>query len=98
MAAFFGFAQSQKWAMKNRFNPFIVDFSNFERASLSSFMEQSVGSTLLGALHRNSLQDVFRHVRRTDGQSDHVRFVRVRSENSCESDGTGNPESCPGKE
>src|SRR5210317_2149729 len=57
-----------------------------------------VGNTLLGALRGNSLIDVFRHVRRTDGQSDHVRFVRVRSEDSCESDGTGNPESCPGKE
>src|SRR6056300_1432925 len=57
-----------------------------------------VGSTLLGALRGNSLKDVFRHVRRTDGQSDHVRFVRVRSGDSTESDGTGNPESCPGKE
>src|SRR5210317_1681138 len=34
----------------------------------------TVGSTLLGALRGNSLIDVFRHVRRTDGQSDNVRF------------------------
>src|SRR6056300_1239646 len=69
-------------------------------AAISRFENtyHSVGSTLLGVLHWNSLIDVFRHVRRTDGQSDNVRFVRVRSEDSCESDGTGNPESCPGKE